>query len=259
MIESKHVLKKDKLEVKVYIESEEIALAASEFVSDKLKIAVNKKGFATLIIGTGTSQLAFHRNLQNQKIEWDKITVFHLDEYLGMPETHPASFRKFLKEIILEKVKPKQAYYLNGDAPDIAAEVLRYENLLKQHTIDVACIGIGENGHIAFNDPPVADFNDPKLVKVVELDEGCRNQQLGEGWFPSLDKVPTHALSLTIPAIMRCKVISCLVPELRKANAVFHTLNDPITTACPATILRTHSNTVLFLDAQSSSKLDIQK
>jgi len=259
MIESKLVFKKDKLEVKVYNESEEIALAASEFVSDRLRIAVNKKGYATLIIGTGTSQLAFHRNLQNQKIEWDKITVFHLDEYLGMPETHPASFRKFLKEVILEKVKPKQVYYLNGDAPDIAAEVLRYENLLKEHTIDVACIGIGENGHIAFNDPPVADFNDLKLVKVVELDEDCRKQQLGEGWFPSFADVPTHALSLTIPAIMRCETISCVVPDMRKATAVYNALNSEISTACPATILRTHSNAVLFLDAQSSSKLDIQK
>ena len=253
------VFKKDKLEVKVYKESEEIALAAAEFVSENLRTAVDKKGYANLIIGTGTSQLAFHRNLQNQKIEWNKITVFHLDEYLGMSETHQASFRKFLKEKILEKVKPKQVHYLNGDAPDITAEVLRYENLLKQHTIDVACIGIGENGHIAFNDPPVADFKDPYLVKVVELDEDCRKQQLGEGWFPSFDEVPTHALSLTIPAIMRCESISCVVPDLRKANAVYNALNAEISTACPATILRKHPNAVLFLDALSSSKLNNHK
>lgn len=259
MIDSVCNFKKDKLSVEVYNESEEIAIAAAEFVADRLRIAVNKKGYATLIIGTGTSQLAFHRNLQNQKIEWDKITVFHLDEYLGMPETHPASFRKFLKEIILEKVNPKQAYYLNGDAPDTDAEILRYENLLKAYSIDVACIGIGENGHIAFNDPPVADFNDPLLVKVVELDEGCRNQQLGEGWFPSLNEVPTHALTLTIPAIMRCETISCLVPDSRKANAVFNALNMEITTACPASILRNHPNAVLFLDSQSSSKLDLSQ
>lgn len=147
-------------------------------------------------------------------------------------------------------------HYLNGDAPDAEAEVLRYENLLKEHPIDIACIGIGENGHIAFNDPPVADFNDPKLVKVVELDEACRKQQLGEGWFPTFDDVPTHALTLTIPAIMGCKHISCVVPDGRKAEAVYNTLNVEISTACPATILRTHPDTVLYLDSESASKLD---
>jgi glucosamine-6-phosphate deaminase len=172
-----------------------------------------------------------------------------------MPVTHPASFRKYLKERILDKVQPKEVHYLNGDAPNVEAEVLHYENLLKEHPIDIACIGIGENGHIAFNDPPVADFNDPKLVKVVELDEPCRKQQLGEGWFPTLDDVPTHALSLTISAIMGCKAISCVVPDERKAEAVYNTLNAEISTACPATILRTHADCILYLDEGSASKL----
>ena len=192
---------KEKLKVKVYQENEEIAEVAAEFVANSLNLAIGEKGNANLILGTGASQLAFIKYLQKQKLDWKTITVFHLDEYQGMPETHPASFRKYLKERILEIVKPKQVYYLNGDAPDIEVEILRYEKLLKEHPIDVACIGIGENGHIAFNDPPVADFNDPKLVKMVELDEGCREQQLGEGWFPTFDDVPTHALTLTIPAI----------------------------------------------------------
>jgi glucosamine-6-phosphate deaminase len=246
---------KENLKVKIYQESEEIATVAAEFVAARLDVAIKERGAANLILGTGASQLAFIKYLQKQKIEWKKITVFHLDEYKGMPETHPASFRKYLKERILEKVQPKQVYYLNGDVPDVDAEALRYENLLKQHPVDVACIGIGENGHIAFNDPPVADFDDPKLVKVVELDEGCRKQQLGEGWFPTLEDVPTHALSLTIPAIMRCKTISCLVPDQRKSQAVYNALNLEITTECPATILRKHPDAVLYLDANSSSKL----
>jgi glucosamine-6-phosphate deaminase len=247
--------KKDKLTVKIFPGKNEMGKAAANSVAERLNAAIAEKDFANLILATGASQFQFLEHLQQQAIDWKKITVFHLDEYMGMPVTHPASFRKYLKERILEKVQPKQVYYLNGDAPDIEAEVLRYENLLKEHPIDIACIGIGENGHIAFNDPPVADFNDPKLVKVVELDEACRKQQLGEGWFPTLDDVPTHALSLTISAIMRCKHISCVVPDERKAEAVYNTLNAEISTTCPATILRTHPATVLYLDEGAASKL----
>lgn len=246
---------KEHLDVKIFATKDEMGKAAAISVAKKLNAAVAEKGFANLILATGASQFQFLEHLQQQAIDWKKITVFHLDEYKGMPVTHPASFRKYLKERILDKVQPKQVHYLNGDAPDAEAEVLRYESLLKAHPIDVACIGIGENGHIAFNDPPVADFNDPKLVKVVELDEACRKQQLGEGWFPTLEDVPTHALSLTIPAIMRCKTISCVVPDERKAEAVYNTLNAEISTACPATILRTHPDCVLYLDEGSASKL----
>jgi glucosamine-6-phosphate deaminase len=246
---------KENLKVKIFENANLMGKAAAISVAEKLNAAVAEKGFANLILATGASQFQFLEHLQQQAIDWKKITVFHLDEYKGMPVTHPASFRKYLKERILDKVQPKQVHYLNGDAPDAEAEVLRYESLLKAHPIDIACIGIGENGHIAFNDPPVADFNDPKLVKVVELDEACRKQQLGEGWFPTLEDVPTHALSLTIPAIMRCKTISCVVPDERKAEAVYNTLNAEISTACPATILRTHPDCVLYLDEGSASKL----
>lgn len=246
---------KDKLKVKVLENVEELGKAAAKSVAKKLNDAIAEKAMANLILATGASQFTFLEHLQKLEIDWKKITVFHLDEYKGMPITHPASFRKYLKERILEKVQPKQVYYLQGDAEDIDEAVIRYENLLKNHSIDVACIGIGENGHIAFNDPPVADFNDPKLVKIVELDEACRRQQLGEGWFPIFDDVPTHALSLTIPAIMSCKHISCVVPDERKAKAVFNTINAEISTACPATILRTHTDTILYLDINSASKL----
>ncbi len=248
-------LQKDKLKVKIFETADLLGKAAAASVAEQLNAAIAEKGFANLILATGASQFQFLEHLQQHDIDWKKITVFHLDEYKGLPETHPASFRRYLKERILENVKPKTVYYLNGDAADAEKEAARYEELLKEHPIDVACIGIGENGHIAFNDPPVADFNDPRLVKVVELDEACRKQQLGEGWFPAFDDVPAHALSLTIPAIMGCRSINCMVPDERKAGAVYNTLNAEVSTDCPATILRTHPDAVLYLDNGSASKL----
>jgi glucosamine-6-phosphate deaminase len=246
---------KDRLIVKIFPGKDELGKAAASSVADKLRVSVAEKGYANLILATGASQFQFLEHLQQQSIDWKKITVLHLDEYIGIPENHPASFRRYLRERILEKVQPRRVYYLHGDSGELGAEVSRYENILIDHPADVACIGIGENGHIAFNDPPVADFNDSRLVKVVELDEACRMQQLGEGWFPTFEDVPTHALSLTIPAIMNCKHISCVVPDERKAEAVFNTINWEVSTACPATILRTHPDVILYLDEGSASKL----
>jgi glucosamine-6-phosphate deaminase len=246
---------KDKLNVSVFDGTDEMAVAAAVSVSQRLQKAVEQKNKANLILATGASQFGFLKHLQQQEIEWDKVKVFHLDEYKNLPESHPASFRKYLKERILDAVKPYEVHFLNGDASDIDAEMTRYEELLKTNPVDVACIGIGENGHIAFNDPPVADFNDPKWVKAVALDEDCRNQQLGEGWFSTFNEVPTYALTLTIPAIMSCKTISCVVPDGRKANAVYHALHKPITTKCPATILRKHPDAALYLDKYSASKI----
>lgn len=247
---------KDKLTVEIYENPEVLGEVAAISVAKKLNEEINEKGFANLILATGASQFQFLAFLQKQKIDWSKITVFHLDEYLGISENHPASFRKYLRERILENVQTKNVFYLEGDSVDIETVIEDYERLLKNNPVDVACIGIGENGHIAFNDPPVADFNDPKWVKVVELDKACRKQQLGEGWFPNFEAVPTHALSLTIPAIMSCKYISCVVPDERKAEAVFNTLNAEILTECPATILRTHKNAILYLDKTSASKIE---
>ena len=230
-----------------------MGIAAADYVAGKLQAAISEKGAANLILATGASQFSFLEALQQKEIEWKKITVFHLDEYKGLSESHPASFRKYLKERILNNVAPKKIYFLNGNVKDVEQEVRRYEEALKVHPIDIACIGIGENGHIAFNDPAVADFKDPKLVKVVELDEACRNQQLGEGWFPTFDDVPKEALTLTITAILSCKAISCVVPDERKAQAVYNTLYGDISTSCPGSILRTHKETVLFLDKASAS------
>ena len=245
----------ENLAVKTYGETKAMGEAAADYVAGKLRAAINKKGAANIILATGASQFSFLEALQTKEIDWGKITVFHLDEYKGISEAHPASFRKYLKERILNRVAPKKIYFLNGDAPNLELEIKNYEEALQAHPIDIACIGIGENGHIAFNDPAVADFKDPKLVKVVELDEACRNQQLGEGWFPTFDDVPKEALTLTITAIMSCKAISCVVPDERKAQAVYNSLYGVISTNCPASILRTHPESVLFLDKGSASMI----
>lgn len=251
----KHSFTIDKLHISVYDGPIPMGRAAADFVQKKLSEAITEKGSANLILATGASQFSFLQALKEKEIDWQKITVFHLDEYKGISDTHPASFRKYLRERILDEVKPKKVYFLNGDAHDLDKETRNYADQLKKHSIDIACIGIGENGHIAFNDPPVADFKDPELVKIVALDAACRNQQLGEGWFPTFDDVPTHALTLTIPAIMGCKVISCVVPDARKADAVYRTLYGPIEKQCPASILRTHPQTQLFLDEGSATHI----
>lgn len=242
----------DNLRVEVYADEAAMGAAAAEFVASKLATVIQERGNTNLILATGTSQFSFLEELKKHDLAWSKITVFHLDEYIGISDKHPASFRKYLKERILDEVKPEKVYLINADVDELEAEMEVYESLLKFHPVDVACIGIGENGHIAFNDPPVADFNDPRRVKRVELDEACRLQQLGEGWFPTLEDVPKYAVSLTIPAIMNCKTISCVVPGLRKAKAVQDTLYGEITTACPASILRNHRDVVLFLDRDSA-------
>ena len=255
-MDPKNFFKADNLNVSIYPDDKAMGKAAADFTAEAIQNTLLSKGKANIIIATGASQFTFYEALKGKSdIDWEKVTVFHLDEYLGMSDQHPASFRKYLKERILNDVRPGTIHLLNGDATDPEKEVRRYELLLEKVEIDLACIGIGENGHIAFNDPPVADFKDPKLVKIVELDRECRQQQLGEGWFSSLSDVPTHALSLTVPAIMRSKTISCVVPDKRKADAVYKTVHDEITEKCPATILRTHPDCTLFLDINSASRL----
>ncbi len=246
----------DCLSVEVYASPDELGSAAAGYTARTLQEGIAHNGRAVLILATGSSQFAFLAALRRiTTVDWDRISVFHLDEYVGMPDRHPASFRRYLRERILDEVRPAQIYFLEGDAPDLEAEVRRYGELLAEHSVDLACIGIGENGHLAFNDPPVADFHDPKRVKVVELDSACRRQQLGEGWFASLEDVPTHALTLTIPSIMQSRCISCVVPDERKAVAVAAALEGPIDTACPASILRRHPNARLFLDRAAASHL----
>lgn len=246
----------DNLKVSVSQSDTEMGAAAAQFVSETIGKAIEEQGAARIIVATGASQFTFLEALKKTNdFDWAKVTVFHLDEYLGMSDQHPASFRKYLRERILDEVQPGSVHLVEGDGANVAQVLDDYSQLLLEHPIDIACIGIGENGHIAFNDPPVADFKDPLWIKVVELDEGCRNQQLGEGWFADLSEVPTRALTLTIPAIMRSQVISCVVPDQRKVAAVSGALYGPISESCPASILRTHQNAVLWLDDKSSSAL----
>ena len=228
--------------------------AAAERIGEKIKCIVKNKGYARVIFATGASQFEFLSSLVKiPNIPWDKVYAFHLDEYVGISSNHKASFRLYLNQRLFNCVSPKfnKVYLIN---PNNKLNLQKYSKLLLQDEIDLACIGIGENGHIAFNDPPVADFNDTKQIKIVKLDKKCREQQVGEGWFHSLNQVPTHAVTLTVPAIMRAKCISCIVPDKRKANAVRHTLYNQISTKCPASILRQHGNTILWLDQQSAPK-----
>lgn len=243
------------VEVHVYPDKPTLSQAAADFVSQRLVEALRQRGEANIVLATGASQYDFLAALrQRQDVDWSNVTAFHLDEYLQLSPAHPASFRRYLNERFFNYVELKAVHLLAGDAPDPQAEIARYTALLADHPIDVACIGIGENGHLAFNDPP-ADFETQSKVLVVNLDEACRRQQVGEGHFPDLDAVPPQALSMSIPAILEAKTISCVVPDRRKAEAVRCALEGPITPDCPASALRRHAHCRLFLDEESASLL----
>jgi glucosamine-6-phosphate deaminase len=244
------------MRVSVLASGRAVGEAAAAHTAGILVEAVRARGGARVIIATGNSQLPFAEALRARaEIPWDRITAFHMDEYAGMTDAHPASFRRWIRERIEEPLRPRAVQYLAGDAPDLEAECRRYEALLREAPIDLVCMGIGENGHIAFNDPPVADFHDPAWVKAVELDDACRGQQVGEGHFATLTDVPTHALTLTVPALIAPRSLQVVVPERRKAGAVRKTIEGPIDTSCPASILRRQPHATLFLDAESASLL----
>jgi glucosamine-6-phosphate deaminase len=246
---------KDKLRVDVSPTAAEMGMRAAAFVAGKLQKAIEERDAANLILGTGASQYPLHEALLRLDVAWTKVNLFHLDEYIGVSDDHPASFRRFLRERIAENIRPQSVHYLAGDCPNIDIETRRYAELLRAYPVDVACIGIGENGHIAFNDPGVADFNDPDYLKVVELDDACRRQQVGEGWFASFSDVPEKAVTLTVPAIMSCRFLCCTVPDERKSEAVYNALTHDISTSCPASVLRTHCDAVLFLDRFAANRL----
>jgi glucosamine-6-phosphate deaminase len=191
----------------------------------------------------------------DRTVEWRHVTLFHMDEYVGIPAAHPASFRRWLRKRVADIVHPGACEYLDGDAADLTKEVERYALSVREAQIDLAFVGFGENGHIAFNDPHAANFEDPLTAKVVELDEGCRRQQIGEGHFPNFDAVPKLAVTLTCPALMASAHLVCCVPDARKANAVRDALEGPIDTSCPASIVRTHPRAWLYLDQPSASLL----
>ena len=248
----------DKLRVKIFKDRRALGQAAGEAVAEKMREILRIQKELFVVFAAAPSQNEFLEELNKSPgVDWKRVTAFHLDEYVGLPDTAPQNFGQYLRKQLFDKVRPGKVHYLNGMAEDPEAECDRYAALLKDHPLDIACIGIGENGHLAFNDPPVADFNDPKRVKVVELDLTSRQQQVNDGCFQTLEEVPKKAMSLTLPTIFSAKFIYCIVPGSTKAEAVKKTLEGPITTACPATILRRHENAILFLDQDSAKKLQI--
>lgn len=235
---------------------ETLGAAAAARAAMLLREAIRTRGGARIVVATGNSQLRFIDALaQAPDVSWKLVDVFHLDEYVGISPEHPASFRRWVKTRLVDRVHPRAVHYLNGDAPDLTQETDRYSKLLANGLLDLAFVGFGENGHIAFNDPHVADFSDRLSVKVVALDEKSRHQQVGEGHFPDLHSVPRQALTLTCPAIMRARHWICCVPDLRKAEAVKSALEGPVSTACPASLIQTHPSAYLYLDESSASLL----
>jgi glucosamine-6-phosphate deaminase len=246
----------DKARVYVYPTKRDTSEAAATQAASILRSALARRGLGRIIVGTGNSQDDMVRTLvQAPGLDWGRMEVFHMDEYVGMSAEHPASFRGWLKTHLVDVVHPAKVHYLCGDAPDSDQECQRYAALLHSTPIDICFIGFGENGHIAFNDPGVANFHDPLAVKRVAMDVRCRRQQVGEGHFPTLDSVPKEALSLTCPELLRAEHLICTVPDQRKAEAVKNALTGPVSEACPSSSVRTHSATAIYLDADSASLL----
>ncbi|QIB32291.1 glucosamine-6-phosphate deaminase [Ancylobacter pratisalsi] len=244
------------IDIKIHDTKPENGAAAAAFGAAAIRDAIAARGKANVVVATGASQFEMLEALvAAADIDWSKVTAFHLDEYIGMPETHPASFRKYLKERFTGKLPTLGAFhFVVGDAPDLDAELDRMNAVLDAHPIDVMFAGIGENGHLAFNDPP-ADFETTLAYKVVELEERCRRQQFGEGWFPTFDDVPTRAISMTVQRIVSSRVIILTVPDERKAEATQHVLEGPVTNMWPASILQEHPNCHAFLDSAAASRL----
>lgn len=235
----------------------DMAAKAADFAAERIRKAIADRGEARVIVATGASQFEFLEALVKEPgIDWTKVTGFHLDEYVGLPVSHKASFRNYMRERFVSKTpQPMKAFNeVNGEAEDPKAEIARLQKLLREAPIDVACVGIGENGHLAFNDPP-ADFNTEDAYIVVNLDEKCRNQQVGEGWFAMIDDVPKQAFSMTIKQIMWSRAICCTCPDARKADAVRGAVEGPVTNMLPSSVMQLHPDCALFLDPASASKL----
>lgn len=248
------------LPVSIYASNRELGEAAAAEAAAYLQQVLEEKGQANIILATGNSQLTFLEALRAAPgIDWGKVNIFHMDEYLNLDPEHPASFPLFLCRHFLEHLQPPAGAFFavpnqSGSPEDACQACQEYEALLQEHPVDLCALGIGENGHLAFNDPPYADFNDPVWVKVVELDEASRRQQVGEGHFGSLDEVPTHAITLTIPALLSASKVLALVPEARKAPAVKASLHGPVTDSCPGSILRQTAHAHLYLDRDSAAQ-----
>ncbi len=249
----------EKLKVKIYPSREKMGAAAARETATIMKKVISEKNQVVMIFAAAPSQNEFLAELvSNQRLEWSKVIAFHMDEYIGLPPHAPQLFANFLRHALSDKVPLKQFHTINGNAPDISGECVRYTELLKAHPVDICCLGIGENGHLAFNDPPFANFTDSALVKVIELDEISRQQQVNDGCFDTFNAVPTKAITLTIPALFSAKWLTCVVPAKSKARAVEKTLRGKISADCPASILRTCDNATLYLDPDSAAKLKFE-
>jgi glucosamine-6-phosphate deaminase len=242
------------MNIVIFQNPHELGKVAGSAAAQIIREAIKVQGIANIILATGTSQFEILNQLVLEDIDWSKVEMFHLDEYIDLPVTHPASFRKYLQERFISKVSPLKAVHLiNGEA-DPRKECNRLGILISKHRIDVALAGIGENGHLAFNDPP-ADFETENPYIVVELDEQCRRQQLGEGWFKSIEEVPRHAVSMSIKQVMKSKHIICSAPDSRKAIAVKNCFAQPVSNLYPASILQLHTNCTCYLDKDSAALL----
>ena len=226
---------------------------AAELIANLINEAIKERGKARIVVSTGSSQFEMFETLIKLDVDWSKVEMFHLDEYVNLPESHIASFRKYLKERFVSKVNLKAAYFVSGEG-NIEENISYLTKELRKDIIDVGIIGIGENGHIGFNDPP-ADFETDEAYKVVTLDQKCRAQQVGEGWFKSIEDVPTQAISMTPKEIMKAKHIVTVAPHSVKADAIYKTITTPISPMVPATLLKTHPDWHLFIDDASASKL----
>ncbi|WP_421943300.1 glucosamine-6-phosphate deaminase [Pedobacter sp.] len=247
--------KENNIEVKIYGSRKDMGCAAAERFAREIDRLLLEKQEINVVFAAAPSQNEFLEYLSDHNLPWSRINAFHMDEYIGLPADAPQGFGNFLKDRLFARFNFKSVHYLNGNAVNLEDECRRYSDLISQYPIDIVCMGIGENGHLAFNDPPVADFEDPMMVKVVELDLACRNQQVNDGCFSHLYEVPVSALTLTIPTLLGAGFISSVVPGNTKAQAVANTLEKEISTSYPSTILRNHTNVELFLDFESSQLL----
>ncbi len=249
-------IKIDKLNVKISADRPAMGAAAAADISAYIKKMLSEKDELNIIFAAAPSQNeALAELVKAEGIDWGRINAYHMDEYIGLPVGAPQAFSNYLKEHIFSLVPFKSINYIDATAKAPDAEAERYSKLLKENPADMVVMGIGENGHIAFNDPPVADFNDTKAVKPVKLDEICRNQQVNDGCFATIDDVPTHAITLTVPTLYNAPRLFCIVPGPTKAWAVRETLNSSIDEHCPATILRRHDAATLYIDADSAKLL----
>lgn len=242
--------------VRVFSDKRQLGDAAAAKAASLIIDAINRRGEARILVATGNSQLEMMESLvKRSEVPWSKVEAFHLDEYVGIAADHPASFRHWIRTRFQERVNPRAMHYIQGDATNLDECVEEYGRALVSAPIDVAFVGFGENGHIAFNDPHIADFRDPAMLKRVLLDEACRRQQVGEGHFPRIDLVPTEAITVTCSGLLRADNWICCVPDVRKAKAVCAAFEGPIGPLCPASAVRLHSNAFVYLDRHSAALL----